>query len=211
MHAEAGRWPMVRRGFTYRWTDGTQGLAFVAAAADPEVFAHALRAMATRDALLRYARAVEGGVYFVPSPAAWKHVQRSKPENFENQPDARTMDSRAVNFQRGPKREARMDYPGGTEPRLATLPMASSLLEYLMRVQQLGAMEGGEGGYSLQPQLRPLVEAIHHVLAGGEAEVKVTHRGNPDIVNELNRRAEQATVDANEMNKKAGFYVSLTV
>ena len=95
--------------------------------------------------------------------------------------------------------------------RITTLPLASSISDYILRVQELGVVEGPSGGAELHPSLKPLLEAFHHVLAGGEVEVNVVHRGNPDIVNELNRRAEQGTQEANTINQAAGFYLTAMV
>jgi hypothetical protein len=47
------------------------------------------------------------------------------------------------------------------------------------------------------------------VLSGGEVTIETKHRGNPDILNELRRRLEAARAEANEINKKSGFYVTL--
>ncbi len=49
----------------------------------------------------------------------------------------------------------------------------------------------------------------HAVLAGGKVAVTIESRGNPDIFNEMNRRLEAANRDANEINQKAGYYVTL--
>lgn len=96
-------------------------------------------------------------------------------------------------------------------PRITPLPLASGLTDYLMRVQELGAVEGSDGGVALHPDLKPILEAMHHVLAGGEVQLNVVHRGNPDIVNELNRRVQQATDEANAINKAVGFYLTASV
>ena len=39
----------------------------------------------------------------------------------------------------------------------------------------------------------------------------MVHRGNPDIVNELNRRAEAGIQEANTINQAAGFYLTAMV
>ncbi len=93
-------------------------------------------------------------------------------------------------------------------PRITNLTLASSIGDYILRVQELGMVEGPSGSMALHPSLAPVLEALHHVLAGGEVELKVVHRGNPDIVNELNRRAEQGTQEANAINAAAGFYLT---
>ncbi|MBZ4417468.1 hypothetical protein K8638_13295 [Myxococcus sp. RHST-1-4] len=72
-------------------------------------------------------------------------------------------------------------------------------------------MEGTVGALVLNPAIQPVLEALHHVLAGGEVEVRVVRAGNPDIVEELGRRAAQATQEANALNQAAGFYLTGTV
>lgn len=96
-------------------------------------------------------------------------------------------------------------------PRVVNVALASSLGNYLLRTQELGAVEGPEGSLSLHPALQPVLQAIHHVLAGGEVEVRVVRGGNPDIVDELNRRATRATQEANLINKAAGRSLTATV
>ncbi|MCI0570382.1 MAG: Dyp-type peroxidase [Myxococcaceae bacterium] len=66
----------IRRGFPFR-AEREEGLAFVAAAARVEPMRRALDAMlgaegGPQDALLRYAHAVRGGLYFAP-PRSWFH------------------------------------------------------------------------------------------------------------------------------------------
>ena len=104
-----------------------------------------------------------------------------------------------------------MSYNDIKGPRIAGLNVASSLSEYLMRIQELGAVEGPEGALEISPEVMPVLQAIHQVLSGGTVEVKVVHRGNPDIFNELNRRVEQVGREANAINKAAGFYLTATL
>lgn len=104
-----------------------------------------------------------------------------------------------------------MSYSDVKGPRLVGQNLASQISEYLMRVQELGAFEGPEGGLEISEDIKPVMEALHHVLAGGAVEFKITQRGNPDIVAELNRRAKQASDEGNAINKAAGFYLSVTV
>jgi hypothetical protein len=95
------------------------------------------------------------------------------------------------------------------DPTLVTYPLARSAYEYIMRMKDLGALEGELGNMSLLPALKPLIDAIHVVLAGGSVDVTVTSRANPDIVRELEQMFEKGTEDANYINKKSGYYVTL--
>lgn len=96
-------------------------------------------------------------------------------------------------------------------PRVVAANLAVSANDYLMRLQELGAVQDNNGDLVLAPELRPVLDALHAVLAGGQVSLTITSRGNPDIINELNRRLEQANRDANTINKAAGFYLTLTV
>ncbi len=72
---------LIRRGFPFRH-GGEEGLAFVSASADPDAYQHTLDALLgargqTPDAMLRYARAVSGGLYLAP-PRDWFHAPSQK-------------------------------------------------------------------------------------------------------------------------------------
>lgn len=84
------------------------------------------------------------------------------------------------------------------------LSFSSALGEYLKRVQDLGAVEGQHGALELNPTLRPVLEALHHVLSGGEVEVRVVRGGHPDIFQELQERAAKATEETNALAQPAG-------
>lgn len=92
---------------------------------------------------------------------------------------------------------------------LVTYPLARSTYEYLMRMKDLGAIEGALGQMTLIPALQPIIEAIHTVLAGGAIEITTTQRGSPDIVNELRQRFAQGQTDGNFINVKSGYYVTI--
>jgi hypothetical protein len=100
---------------------------------------------------------------------------------------------------------------GVSGPRVVTLNMASQLADYLMRAQELGAMEQGDGGMEMRGDVMDALRALHEVLAGGRVEVKVVQRGHPDIARELNRRIVSAQEEANAINKAAGFYLGMSV
>lgn len=89
-------------------------------------------------------------------------------------------------------------------PSLMPLAFSSAFGEYLQRVQDLGAMEGQHGAVELNPTLQPVLEALHHVLSGGEVEVRVVRGGQPDIFQELQERAAKATEETNAIYQPAG-------
>ena len=91
------------------------------------------------------------------------------------------------------------------------LSYAAALGEYLERVRDLGAMEGHNGAVEINPTLQPVVEAMHHVLAGGEVEVRVVRDGQVDIFRELQSRAARATSETNALNQPSGNIVVTAV
>jgi len=90
---------------------------------------------------------------------------------------------------------------------LMPLALSSAFGEYLKRVQDLGAMEGQHGAVELNPTLQPVLEALHHVLSGGEVEVRVVRGGQPDIFQELQERAAKATEETNAINQPVGTLI----
>ncbi len=108
-----------------------------------------------------------------------------------------------------PRPKSRAVRPAHDDSRGDT-PRDSALTAYLARCHELGAVEGPLGARALNPALRPILEALHHVLAGGEVAVQLLQRGNADLVNELNLRAERATEEATRLGT-AGDLLSATV
>jgi hypothetical protein len=100
---------------------------------------------------------------------------------------------------------------GSDQQGVVQLSFSSALGEYLERVSELGAMEGPAGAVEISPTLRPVLEAMHHVLAGGEVEVRIVRGGQQDIFQELQKRAEQATMETNALNQEQGKLVVTAV
>lgn len=107
------------------------------------------------------------------------------------------------------KKDSQMpDYPSTVGPTLVSYQLTSSAYEYIMRVVGLGAFEGPVGDMKLAEDLKPVVDALHTVLAGGSVKLEVASRGSPDIKRELDERMAQMRRDSNEINGKAGYYVT---
>ncbi|MGK3990162.1 hypothetical protein WME99_44370 [Sorangium sp. So ce136] len=102
----------------------------------------------------------------------------------------------------------KVSYPANQGPGLVAYNITRSGYEYLMRLIDLGIVEGMLGAMDLSPQVKEIFEALHVVAAGGDVKIEIKSRGNPDIVHELQRRIEQAGRDANEINAKAGYYLT---
>jgi len=59
------------------------------------------------------------------------------------------------------------------------------------------------------PEVRRLIEAAHHVLAGGKVEVSVIEKGDAARVAELTALSVEARRQSNDANLAAGTYVTL--
>ncbi len=85
-------------------------------------------------------------------------------------------------------------------------------LDYLRRLHELGALEGAVGSQGVSEELTPVVEALHHLLAGGLVELRVQSPGNAKVVAELDQLFRRALQEANTVNRTAGYRaVPLTV
>lgn len=103
-------------------------------------------------------------------------------------------------------------YHGNTgKPHVINLTLTRSLGAYLLRAQELGVVEGTERALVLNPAIQPVLEALHHVLAGGEVAVRIVRGGNPDLVEELDRRAARALLDAHTLHAMTGMPLDATV
>jgi hypothetical protein len=101
-------------------------------------------------------------------------------------------------------------YDHTNKQRLVGYQLTEATYGYLMRALELGATEGELGDMRLSPQVAEIVQALHAVLAGGKVKVEIESQGHTDVFDDLNTRLEQGTRDANEINRKSGFYVTLT-
>lgn len=93
-------------------------------------------------------------------------------------------------------------------PTLVSYPLTQAAYDYVMRVLSLGIYEGPIGDMQFAKDIEPVLEALHTVLSGGTVTVTIEHRGSPDIKRELDERMLQMGRDSNEINKKAGYYVT---
>jgi hypothetical protein len=100
-----------------------------------------------------------------------------------------------------------MSYNPG--PRTVGIQLSSELAQYIERAIQLGAFSGPLGSMDLNPALKPLIEGVNRVLAGGAVTVQVTQPGDPTIYNELTNDLANGIKEANAINKAAGYYVTV--
>ncbi len=100
-------------------------------------------------------------------------------------------------------------YPGLNGPRVIGHIMGHKVHDLLMRLEELG-FSFGESGATMNPELKPVVDGLITVLAGGEVTVTVKTPGNAGIVYELHKRIDEATAESNQINKDVGFYMGIS-
>ena len=101
-----------------------------------------------------------------------------------------------------------MSYSDHNGPTTVSYTVVSSMWAYIQRCIELGAIEGPIDDHDLEPQIRHIVRCAHHILAGGEVEMKIIRKGNPDIFNNLESRMDEVKQEVNAVNKAAGYYVA---
>lgn len=92
------------------------------------------------------------------------------------------------------------------DPQIIQVSMGLQSYLYVRKLLENGALDGALGQMQLSPEIQPLIEAMHHVLAGGEATVQVTRPGNPALVQTFLDAASAATSEGNVINAKTGYY-----
>jgi hypothetical protein len=96
-------------------------------------------------------------------------------------------------------------------PGLVTQSITTSLYEYVKRMLELGVVTGKLGEMMMHPSLEELKNALHTVMAGGTVEITFIEgeEGNGVVKKELNELFEYAYYEANEINKKARYRLTL--
>jgi hypothetical protein len=75
---------------------------------------------------------------------------------------------------------------------------------YLEKLMQLGLYEKSARGVELSPDIRPLLEALHHALTGGKVEVRVVQPGIAETITELTKLLESARQEVATVNQLMG-------
>jgi hypothetical protein len=94
-------------------------------------------------------------------------------------------------------------------PTTVGYQLAHAFYEYLERAIDLGAVVGPLGNMDMNPALKPVMDAMNRILAGGAVTIQVTQPGDPTIYAELSNLITEATKESNDINKAAGYYVTL--
>src|SRR5262245_2414733 len=79
--------------------------------------------------------------------------------------------------------------------------MATGSAEYLAKVLEAART---------RPEVRSMIDAMHHVLAGGSVSVEVTKPGDAAEVAALDAQRLEALQRANDVNAAAGTYLTLS-
>jgi len=87
---------------------------------------------------------------------------------------------------------------------------ASDSFEYVSRLLELGAVVGTPPILTINPSIRPLVDALYEVLAGGSVAVTAPgvltiKSGVPQTVIDLRQMEADCTASINTINARAGF------
>lgn len=80
---------------------------------------------------------------------------------------------------------------------------------YFEKLLQLGLYEKSAKGIDLSPELRPIMEAIHHALAGGKVEVRVVQDGVAETITELTGLLETARQEVTTVNQLMGEEIAV--
>ncbi|HCF57544.1 MAG TPA: hypothetical protein DFS52_06070 [Myxococcales bacterium] len=68
------------------------------------------------------------------------------------------------------------------------------------RLMELGVFEGVPKAMALSTECRPLIEALHHVLAGGKVSVTVESEGAVSVFEDLQDKLAKSVEEANSLN-----------
>ena len=75
---------------------------------------------------------------------------------------------------------------------------------YFEKLMQLGLYEKSARGVELSPEIRPLLEALHHALTGGKVEIRVVQPGIAETITELTKLLETARQEVATVNQLMG-------
>lgn len=64
--------------------------------------------------------------------------------------------------------------------------------DYMQHLESLGLMEGRPGAQQMNSNVAEVFNALHHVMAGGEARITIEQAGNSAIVEELETKQKEA-------------------
>lgn len=86
------------------------------------------------------------------------------------------------------------------EPEIVQINVASKTRDYLAELNQLGLLEGDTGGRALGPEVAAVVNALHHVLAGGRATVQLDTSAAASVTTRLDQLRDDAMAEHNSLD-----------
>lgn len=96
-------------------------------------------------------------------------------------------------------------------PSIVGINVASGSHEYLVCLHDLGLFEGAIGATRLHPAVKPVIDALHHVLSGGKVELRVLESGNTEFKRDLDVRLEQSLKETNQINRQVRYPLTVAV
>ena len=182
---------MARRGFTYA-VNGEEGVFFVGMTQNTDFFSQTLNAMLDSDALLNYADAVTGSIYYAPPSGDFL---------AENAPAINTPDeARALLL---------IDKDSGEAWPIADCTVMSATMVYIDLLREHGLFIGPVGGMSINPDVQTMLTAIHEVLAGGTVTNKPSVENfDEQLVESMQSEFDKIGNGANQLNLLAKKYVT---
>lgn len=93
---------------------------------------------------------------------------------------------------------------------LVAVHMTDDSVAFMSRLLDLGAIVGPPGSIAIDPKIRPLVDALYHVLAGGTVTSTVpgtltVTAGLQPVVTELQTMEKDCTDNINAVNGAVNF------
>lgn len=79
------------------------------------------------------------------------------------------------------------------------IPVAPAAKNYLETIARYGMLEGEIGDRVVDRDVGTVLNALHHVLAGGSVSVSVDTPGAEAVVDELDRVLQGAVVETNQL------------
>src|SRR5215203_7361380 len=78
------------------------------------------------------------------------------------------------------------------------IAVTPSSRDYLGKFAQSGLLEGERGQQEIPDDVKPVLEALHHVLGGGKVSITIDSPGDAAVVEELNGMLNKAKDEYNQ-------------
>ena len=81
--------------------------------------------------------------------------------------------------------------------------MAEDMLAYILALETNGFLEGEPGSHEIPDEVNQILNALHHVLAGGTVVVEIQSEGTPSLVNDLDSLLVSALAQTNHLRRES--------